>query len=263
MSLAQYRAAVDKLNSGLAKTQEKVATLPSVAAKATDHWYYPDWLKDKIRWCAEKMASITNAVIEKLQELIVGILAPVEMFMAAYEWQGIRGKASGVQGQIDPKNLQNQLKASWKGKAADAYLNSMAAQHQAAGKIVTIGDKAAISLGASALAGLAFYVALGVIIYQLFAALGACVAALMSGVFSWAGALGVIAEAGVTTAMITAAVTTAVAVLGAQAATMVVLHGEASDNSVFPGGKWPSSGSDFYKDGTVKDGDADWSTATA
>jgi hypothetical protein len=40
---------------------------------------------------------------------------------------------------------------------------------------------------------------------------------------------------------------------------MVSLHGEALDTSTFPGGKWPDPTTGTYSDGTVKDGDANWS----
>ncbi|MGC4749923.1 hypothetical protein ACLQ28_30315 [Micromonospora sp. DT201] len=58
---------------------------------------------------------------------------------------------------------------------------------------------------------------------------------------------------------IIAAVGALVAVLGAQASQMVVLHGEAIDVSAFPGGKWPNATPSQFSDATVKDGDADWS----
>ncbi len=42
---------------------------------------------------------------------------------------------------------------------------------------------------------------------------------------------------------------------------MVRLHSDTSDNSAFPNGAWPLAGSAGYDDGTVMDGDADWSLA--
>jgi hypothetical protein len=40
---------------------------------------------------------------------------------------------------------------------------------------------------------------------------------------------------------------------------MITLHGDAVDPTSFPNGVWPNSNASQYRDGSVKDGDADWS----
>jgi hypothetical protein len=59
--------------------------------------------------------------------------------------------------------------------------------------------------------------------------------------------------------MIWSAIALLTTALGAQAQQMIGLHGEAIDNSSFPGGKWPDPITGSYKNGSVKDGAADWS----
>ncbi|HEX2297087.1 MAG TPA: hypothetical protein VHH34_00975, partial [Pseudonocardiaceae bacterium] len=114
-------------------------------------------------------------------------------------------------------------------------------QPTAATQIETSADKIAAALNICAVAGLAFYVALGVILIKFITATIAAIAALGSVVFSWAGAALIVEEAGVNTALIITAVTTLVAVLGAQAQQMAIIEGEAVDNSAFPGGHWPDA----------------------
>lgn len=128
----------------------------------------------------------------------------------------------------------------WEGAAADAYRKIINPQGSAAGKIGTISDKVATTLTICAAAGLAFYVAIGVIIVKLIAATVTAIGLLGSAVLSWAGAALIVEEAGVNTGLVIAAVTTLTALLGAQAQQMVALHGEAVDNATFPGGKWPA-----------------------
>lgn len=112
-----------------------------------------------------------------------------------------------------------------------------------------------------AAAGLAFYLALGIIVVKFIVAMVGVIVALGSVAFSWAGVALAVEEAGVNTGLIIAAVTTLTAVLGAQAQQMVTLHGEAVDASTFPGGRWPDPTTGSYHDGSVQDGTANWSYA--
>ena len=125
--------------------------------------------------------------------------------------------------------------------------------------IGTLSDKTAVALNTCAVAGAAFYLALVVVLIKFIAATITALVALGSVVFSWAGAALIVEEAAVNTGMSIAAVGGLVAVLGAQASQMVVLHGEAIDGSTFPGGHWPDATPGQFSDATVKDGDADWS----
>jgi hypothetical protein len=113
-------------------------------------------------------------------------------------------------------------------------------QPTAATKVGTSADKVANALTFSAVAGLAFYVAIGVILVKFIISAVATIAAVGSIVFSWAGALLIVEEFTVNSSLIIAAVTTLVAALGTQAQQMTTVEGEARDNSAYPGGHWPS-----------------------
>jgi hypothetical protein len=135
----------------------------------------------------------------------------------------------------------------------------MKTHSDAAARCGTISDKAAISLTVCAAGGLAFYVALGVIVVKLIVEFAGAIIAVGSGVFSAVGAFVVITDAGITSGMIWAAVGALTALLGAQATQMVVMHGEATDGNMFPGGRWPVPGVQNFSDASMRDGDTtDW-----
>lgn len=256
-SIAQYQATIDKINAGMQDLSNKIGQVAPAANAAVDHWYIPGFVKDAIIWCAEKIIELAKWIWDKFVELLKGAAAPVYMFMHALDWQDVKGLATGVQGVL----RADQLSADdhWKGAASDAYTAAIKPQSEAAGKIGTIADKTAQALIISAVASLAFYVALGVILIKFIAAMVVAIAAFGSAVFSWAGAALIVEEAGVNTALITAAVTTLLAALGAQAQQLTVLKGELVDGAAFPGGHWPDATTGNYSDATVTDGDADWS----
>lgn len=256
-SEAQFQAAVDKINTGMTEMSGKMNQVMPAAQSAMDHFYIPGFVKDAVFALCEKLVDIAKSLWDKFVELLKGVAAPVMFFKYAWDWMDVRGVASTVAGQLKPEALT--VDEHWKGTAADRYNTAIKPQSEAAEKVGVIAEKTAISLGVCAVAGCAFYVALGVIIYQFIAALIAAIAAVGTIIFSWAGLAMVVADAGITAGMVIAAVTTLGAVLTAQAAQMVVLHGDSIDNSKFPGGKWPDSTTGNYNDATVTDGDADWS----
>jgi hypothetical protein len=253
----QYRQAIQKIESGLVELDGKIQQIPGVANAAVSNALMPDFVRDAVIYLAKKIVDILSSVAQKIVELLKGAVAPIYMFKYAWDWQDIRGLAAGVVGNLRPEALS--VGRHWHGPANDAYTKANKPQSDAAAKLGTIAERTATSLTVCAAAGLAFYVALGVIVVKFIAAAVTAIVALGSVVFSWAGLALIVEEAGVNTGLIIAAVAALTALLGAQASQMAVLHGEAIDNSVFPGGQWPKSTSGSFSDATVKDGDADWS----
>ena len=94
----------------------------------------------------------------------------------------------------------------------------------------------AVQLGVCAAAGLAFYIALGVIVVKFIAAMATAIAAFGTAVFSWAGLLLVVEEAAITPAMIIAAVSGLAVVLGASSNAMIQTRTSMAN---FPGANWP------------------------
>jgi hypothetical protein len=251
-SAAQYQSAIDKIRNGLMELNTKIQSLQSSANAALSRADLAQSVRDAIRWLVNKVVEIVTTVVKKIIELLEGAAAPLFFFTSAYSWQTVRGLASSVVGNIRPEALR--VNRYWSGSANDAYNRAVKPQSDAAARIATIGDKTSTSLNICAAAGLVFYVALGVIVYQLIVATVAAIAAVGSLVLSWAGVIYIVGQAAITSGMIIAAVASLSALLGAQASQLVVLHGEAIDASAFPGGQWPASTSDTFNDATVAGG---------
>ncbi|MGW1161016.1 hypothetical protein ACWD5Q_23540 [Streptomyces sp. NPDC002513] len=181
----------------------------------------------------EDRESLVDVAVDR--EKLPGRVAPAEVRWPAPQ----HGPASSVAGEIAPEALV--APKHWSGDAATAYTTSVKGQPAAATQIETSADKIAGALNICAVAGMAFYVALGAILAKFITVTIAAIAALGSVVFSWAGAVMIVEEAGVNAALITAAVAALVAVIGAQAQQMAIIEGEAVDNSAFPGGHWPDA----------------------
>lgn len=94
-SNAQFQETINKLNNGLNEPSNKIAAVPPAANAAMDHWYIPGFIKDAIRWLAEKITELATWIWNKIKEVMVGVAAPVYFFQYAFDWQDIRGIASG------------------------------------------------------------------------------------------------------------------------------------------------------------------------
>jgi hypothetical protein len=256
-SEAQYESAIEKIRTGLAELNTKIAQIPAAASTAVSRPEMPESVRNAVIWLSRKLVDILSAVVNKISELLQGASAPIFMFRYAYGWQDVRGLTAAVVGDLRPEALR--VNRYWSGMANDAYNRAVKPQSDAAAKIGAIAERTSTSLNVCAAAGLAFYIAIGVIVVKFIAAAAAAIVALGSVVLSWAGLALIVEEAGVNTGMIIAAVAALTALLGAQASQIAVLHGEAIDTSTFPGGKWPASTSDTFSDATVLDGDAKWS----
>jgi hypothetical protein len=237
-SAAQHEAVAHKLNTGLNNLSAKLNEVGPKANSAMDHWYITDKIADAIKWIGEKLLELGSWVLEKIKDLAQGIAAPFTFWFTALDWQDqVKAKASEVAGEIQPKVLK--APQEWKGDGADAYTAAVWPQPTAASQIGSLGSSVATALMVSAVAGLAFYCALAVILYKFITATIAAIVALGSAVFSWAGALLIIEEAGVNAAMIKGAVAGLLVCLGTQSEELVRVTGDAQDNTAFPDGHWP------------------------
>lgn len=256
-STAQYDAVVDEINRNLDDLTAKMNDVPGVVNRALDQWWVTGAIADAVKWCGEKLLELGSWIWNKIVELLKGVAAPVYMYTFSQDWEGIRGDATAIQGQL----ARGVLGANryWTGTAASAYDAATLPQGAAAGKIGTLADKISTALAISAGASLAFYVGLAAILVKFISAAVAAIAALGSAVFSWAGLLLIVEEAGVNSAAIWALVAALTAALGTQVSQMLAIQGETVDNSTFPGGCWPDPIASTFSDGTRLDGDADWS----
>jgi len=237
-SPAMFDATIEELTSGMTDLSGHLQRVGPTVNATVSNIFIPDFVADGLIWCAEKLIEIGTAVLEKIKELLLGAAAPVAFFFRAHDWRTqIGGPASGVAGSIGPNALRAPL--VWTGEAATSYTRAVAGQAPAATSVESLSSTVSTALTTCAVAGLAFYVAIGLILVKLIVATIAAIVALGSVVFSWAGVALIVEEAGVNTAMIVAAVAALVALLGAQASALITVEGAAVSATAFPGGHWP------------------------
>jgi uncharacterized protein YukE len=204
VSAAQCQAAIDQLKTGLGDLNVELNRIGPAARAAASQPLLPPWVADALTAVGQKLQEIGSWLLDKITELLKGAAAPGFFADKAYDWEDVRGAASGVAGDLAPEVLQ--AGRVWHGEAEQAYARQIPPQGAAATRIAAIADKTAVSLGICAAAGAAFYVALGVIVFKLISATVAAIAAFGSVVFSWAGLLIIVEEVGVDTGMVVAQV---------------------------------------------------------
>lgn len=235
-SPATFQAAIDKINRGIDDISEKMGEIPDAANNTISKFYVPDVVKDAVKWLAEKMLELGQKILDKIADVVQGIAAPFYFFDFAMDLNDVAAKADAV-----VANLSDQILVKddeWAGEGATAYRAEVPSQRDAVTELGSIAEQMKSSLIWAAVAGLTFYVGLGVIIVKFVAAMVAAVAALGSVVFSWAGAALVAEEAGVNIAAIATLVGTLLVMLGDQVKEMSALQNAAS-SSKYPGGRWP------------------------
>jgi len=151
------------------------------------------------------------------------------------------------------------IRRTWQGTAADAYLAAYAVQSVATERLATACRATGDALIDGAEAAQACYAALLVLLLSGAAQLSVAVSAARSVVRLPAAisALGAAIDifAGVNGLLAATRETFRQKAVGVQATSAPLL-----DVAVFPGGRWPTSGSPLYADGSVTDGDpSDWS----
>ncbi|GEA81026.1 hypothetical protein [Cellulomonas uda] len=239
-SPATYEATVESLRAGVRTLSGQLTELPRAASQAVGHAWVPGWLADAVRSCTDRLVALGRDLAARVGELLTGAAAPVLFFVRAHDWvTHVGAPASRVAGELQPSALH--ATRAWEGAAATAYRAAVAGQAPAAAQVHAVATAVATSLTTCAAAGLAFYVALGVIVAKVVTALAVAIAAFGSAVFSWAGVLLVVEEAAVTSGMVVAAVAGLMAVQGAAAAATVHVTNATGQSSTFPHGHWPSA----------------------
>ena len=256
----EYQRAIDIIRTQLAHIPDLIAQLHDAAVTAARQPGVVGSVAAGMLGLAAPIDPTAAAVLTPLGDAPPGGAAPVMMFDYAWRWMDQRGAASTVQGVLRPDQLP--VRSHWKGVAADRYATAVTSQSSAAGRVATASGAAAGTLLICAGSGIAFYIALSVIVFRLVRGLMIAIAAFASEAFSWAGVLIAVEESGLAVGLIVAAIAALGAVLASQATTMTTLHGELVDNSQFHKGHWPRAVADSYSDATVTDGDAKWSVVS-
>lgn len=253
----RLRRLTDGIGRGIGELDRAIEQIGNAVAAATAQPGVPPPVRDTVRELGDWMVTTGRAVLQKVEECVRGIDAPVVYFQDAYQWGTVRGTAGGVAGQLRPDVLAAGW--LWHGRAAAAYQRATALQDAAAVRLTTLADKTESAVGLVAISGATFYTALGVILVQAAGTLLAAAATVPVGPLALAGWVAAAADLAVTQSAVIAACTALTASLAVQAEKVAAIHGEAVDTTAFPGGHWPDPVTATYADATVRDGDADWS----
>lgn len=232
--------------------------LPQVTASVTGQWHITADLARAINSASRTLTGIGDQCIDAIRDFLTGATAPVRFFLMATDWTDVREAATTIAGELSPAALGG-VDYRWQGTAAEAYKAIIKPQSDAAARIGVIADKTQSALTWSAAAACAFYLGILAVVIQFIVAFIGVLAELGTVVFSWAGILLACEQAGIGMAELGTLAALFIAAMASQGIQLNNLYSEAADATAFPSKHWPNPFTDRYADGTVTDGDADWS----
>jgi hypothetical protein len=260
-TVTKIESGVGTLASGIPHLQQNVAGLTGVSPLLV-----PPMV---ITWVIRALNAFLDwvgQVLKFLIELIEGILAPIMFFGWGSNWRGtLKSGATDAQALMNGLPIAKSGDPLWKGLGADAYKAKVPAQVAAAQALADVCDTAGTVCYELAAAGLALYIAVATLVLTLTGGLAAIGVEICSIIGIEAAPPTAVAVAGVGAAAIAgiSGILTYVSALGRK---MSDLSAKGENNASFPGppiGSWPIAVTEGSKgtmdDGTVTDGDADWS----
>ena len=263
---AELEAVGTKIASGVTTCQGHLGAIPGAVNSFMSTWFaalIPDNVKQWAVDCTNAFIHACSTFLGKVGEFLQGLAMPVMALIKTWDWLDVQREASRISEAIDPAaNMALRVTDIWKGPAATAYAEAIKPQSGKARRISDNAGKVAMSLGIVGAAGLAFYIAIGVILVKFIAACVVVIAAFASVAFSWAGLALAVEEAAVNTGMVIAAVAALTACLGAQVQQAASIEGDLM--AAFPNGSWPNpvvanfSDASMGQDTTGPKDDSDW-----
>jgi uncharacterized protein YukE len=222
-------------------------------------------LFDKVNGLLNWVPSFLSAVVDTIQDALNTLnqklrqfWAQVEEFVrepgspaalksAAQDWEN---NVSQVIGNITGTLTTDRLQAEndWHGQAANAYKSTIPNQNTALTALKDVTDQINTSLDNLSNAVIAFWVAVGAALLTFIVTLVGAIAACCTVVGTPAGIAAVIGVVAVVLGLITTAVLALNSYLDSATAEQTALNQKLTDNSTFPGGKWPVSTSDMSDD---------------
>jgi hypothetical protein len=268
VDMGAYEDTCGKIRSGVGTIEGAVPNIQQGAAALAN--ISPLLIPPAIvNWVISALNTFLDWVIDVLKfilDLIEGLLAPFFFYGWAGNWRGFL-----KQGATDAQSIMNGLPIAksgdplWKGPGADAYKAKTTAQVNAAQALADVCDTAGSVCIDLATAGVLLYFAVAALILTITGGLAAIAAEICS-------VLGIPAAppTAIATAAFAAAILAGLKGILDYITTLTKgvsnLSAKVSNNASFPGppmGSWPiavTPGSrGTMDDGTVTDGDADWS----
>src|SRR3954451_12939837 len=109
-SIADFQAAVDKINDGLDDISAKMDEIPQVANATIDHWYIPSFVAEGIKWLAEKMLDLATQIWDKIVEVLKGVAAPIYFFNFATDLDGVANLADQIEANLGAGQLVSETR---------------------------------------------------------------------------------------------------------------------------------------------------------
>lgn len=226
----------------------------------------PGWLIEAAVNAINGFVDFVNDVLQFVVDVCMGISAPIGFYMLANEYRGsIREQVNNAAGTMNGLVIGSGSDPVWQGAGADAYKGKIKPQVTATTKVADILDKVGAALSELAGAGLLLYLAVAALAIALSSTLSAVILE----------ALSVIGLPAVPPTALTGGAVIAALLAGVKGGLDYVntvsrkfgdIESAISDNSAFAGppvGSWPvavtAASAGVMDDGSVTDGDADWS----
>lgn len=250
---AELEAVGTKIASGITECQGHLAAIPGAVNSFMGSWaaaLIPDSVKQWAVDCANAFLNACSTFLGKVGEFLQGIAMPIIALVKTWDWLDVQKEAARISEAIDPAaNMALRVNDIWKGPAASAYAEAIKPQAGKAKHISDSAGKVSLSLGIVGAAGLAFYIAIGVILVKFIAACVVIIAAFASVAFSWAGLALAVEEAAVNTGMVIAAVAALTACLAVQVQQAASIEGDLM--AAFPNGSWPNPAVANFSDASM------------
>ena len=234
---SQFHETVQRISSKIPDVQHKASQIDIDSVRLANEWYIPEPIARLIIWLKDELIKLAEELMNMMTQVMEGIEAPITMWEDAYKWETVRGIASSVAADVNPSSLGST--GQWTGDAATAYTNAIGPQSTAAAQLATIADSTASSLQSCAEAGLAFYIAVALVVAQFIAAEITAAAADATGVGAPAGLAAGLGAAATAVGVLVALVAAMGTLIGTEASQASTLHGLAMDSTAFPSGRWP------------------------
>lgn len=174
-------------------------------------------------------------------------------------WTGVRAGVSGVVAELGDGNPRRTVHEHWSGLAADNYYRIIPVHQAAANELGSVADKVQQALTWTAQSAYAFYLVVLTQTLVINAAMITASAELVTVVLAPAALVTLAAAAAAALASLAEGLVAAAAAYTWARVFVYNLRSELSNTAAFPDHTWPLSKSWGYRDGTVTDGDAEWS----
>lgn len=245
------------IEDGINQIIKWIDEIPRLVSSAIDHFYIPDVVKTLVVKAGQFLIDCFEKAVKKVQEVMLGMLAPFTMWNQHNTWNDVQGKVSAVGSTLGPDALK--VGREWSGEAADSYAKTASGQSAAVDRVAAVASSVADALRNCAVGGMVFGVAvagaIGMFVVEAAAETAATASVVGAPPAAVAGGVSTVKVIG----LIVAAVTALVSLLGTQVAGMGTIESELNDATAMPGNHWPDPQGKSFSDATVTDGDADWS----